>query len=77
MIIQARELLYVENMRQVCLLDLTADFGVKTNTKFIVFGKGEQNWYSELSVNSTPESNFCVYSKVIYDPGIFSNIQLL
>ena len=31
--IRSREIVIVENIRLVCLLDLTADFKVKTNTK--------------------------------------------
>ena len=30
-----REFVLVENIRQVCLLELTADFGVKTNAKLM------------------------------------------
>ena len=35
-IAHTREFVLVENIRLVCLLDLTADFGVKTNEKLIV-----------------------------------------
>ena len=31
---ESREFLIVENIRLVCRIDLTADFGVKTNAKF-------------------------------------------
>ena len=54
----------IENIHLVCLLDLTADFGVKTNAKKLTLNfqlrEREQNWYSELSVHSNPDSNFCV-----------------
>ena len=40
----SREFVIVENIRLVCLLDLTADFGVKTNAK----RREELIWYSEL-----------------------------
>ena len=31
--VQVREFQIAENIHLICLLDLTADFGVKTNTK--------------------------------------------
>ena len=33
MVVEYRESVIVENIRLVCLLGLTADFGVKTNVK--------------------------------------------
>ena len=56
------KLLLVENICRVRLLDLTADFGVETNAKLTDFqaAREEQNWYSELSEHSNPDSNFCV-----------------
>ena len=33
MVVEYREYVIVENIRLVCLLELTADFGVKTNAK--------------------------------------------
>ena len=60
--IQTRKFV-IENLRLVCLPDLTADFGVKTNAKLTPVCPvtwEEQNWYSELSVHSNPDSNFGV-----------------
>ena len=57
-----REIVKVENLSLVRLLDLTADFGVKTNTKLTPDCQRERerehNWCSELSVHSNPGSNF-------------------
>ena len=51
-----------EYTRLVCLLDFTADFGVKTKRKVdakLSAALSEQNWwYSELSVHSNPDYNF-------------------
>ena len=63
---QIREFVIAENIRLVCLLDLTADFGVKSNAKLtpdFPAAREEHNWYSELSVNSNPDSNFSVNFK--------------
>ena len=52
----------MDNIHLVRLLDLTADFGVKTKHKvdadFQAARKG-QNWYAKLSVHSDPDSKFC------------------
>ena len=51
------EFIIVENIRQVCLLDLATDFGVKTIRKVdaeLPAAREEQNWYSEPSVRSNP-----------------------
>ena len=55
----SREFVIVENIRLVCLLDLTADFEVKTNGKVdaeLSASLSEQNW----CVYSSPDSNFRV-----------------
>ena len=50
-----------ENIYQVCLLDLTPDFVVKTKVNAELPAAREvQNWNSELSAHSNPDSNFCV-----------------
>ena len=63
-VIQPREFVIVENIRLVRLLDLTADFGVKTNAKLTPIFKAAregQNWYSKLFVHSNPPvSNLCI-----------------
>ena len=54
-----REIVIVENIRLVRLLDLTADFGGKTNTKFdadFQAAREAQNWHSKLSVHSNPDT---------------------
>ena len=51
------EIVKEENIRLVYLLDLRADFGVKTNAKLMPIFK--QNWNSKLSVLRNPDSN-CV-----------------
>ena len=60
---RSREYVIVENIRQVCVLDLTADFGVKSKLKIdaeLPAAREEQNWYSGLSVHSNPAFNFCL-----------------
>ena len=48
-----RKFVIVENILLVCLLDLTAEFGVKTNAKLTLSAaREEQNMYSELSGHS-------------------------
>ena len=47
-LIRAREFVIVENIRLVCLLELTADFGVKTNAKLT----------PNCQLQSNPDSNF-------------------
>ena len=60
---KSRDIVIVENIHLVRLLDLTADFGVKTKRKIdadFQDARGEQYWYSELSVHRNPDSKFCV-----------------
>ena len=53
------EVVIVENIRLVRLLDLTADFGVKTNAKLTPICQlhGKSNWY-QLSVHRNSDANF-------------------
>ena len=51
----SREFVIVENIRQVCLIDLTADFVVKTCARLTPdcqLRRREQNWHSGLPVHS-------------------------
>ena len=58
-----REFVIVENKRLVCLLDLTADFGVKTNAKLTpIFELREKSKTGIQSclyrIHSNPDVNF-------------------
>ena len=67
-IIHTRELVIVENISQVCLLDLKLT-GVKTNAKLTTDWKLRERvrLYSELSVHSNTDTNICVDF-----PGVYS-----
>ena len=59
-----KEIVIIENIRLVRLLDLTADFGSQNKRNVDAdfhAARGEQNWYSKLSVHSNNlDFNFCV-----------------
>ena len=67
-IIHTRELVIVENISQVCLLDLKLT-GVKTNEKLTTDWKLRERvrLYSEVSVHSNTDTNICVDF-----PGVYS-----
>ena len=60
-----REFVRVENIRQDFILDLIAVFGTQS-WRQIVGCEREQSWYSELSIHSSLDSNFCVEFPDVY-----------